>query len=219
MSTNGFRYFNVAVKGLAPGLLMSNGQMADPDNWYYRRIDELRNKNAAGEEVERQRIKYHITGRLYLNTKKQIVIPSEMVTSVLRKGASSVSVKNGRKWWSGITVTDDAVLEVDDLPPWDTLHENEEFVHRCMARAANGAPQPRYRPYFRRWTATIPVELDVGALDVSTLETIFRAAGKAVGLGDWRPSSPKNPGKFGRFGVMSINERAETDEATLPIAA
>jgi hypothetical protein len=165
-----FRYFNVTIRGLAPGLLMSNGQMSDPENWYYKRAEELRGKTAAGQEVERQMVKYHITGRLYLNAAKQIVLPSEMMASALRKG--------------GLTVTDDAPLLVDGLPAWDRLHEDERFVHRCMARGANLAPQPRYRPYFRQWSAVVPVEVDPSAVDASTMEAIFRSTGRAVGLCD-----------------------------------
>jgi hypothetical protein len=212
---SGFRYFDVTLEGLKPGLLMSNGQMADPENWYARRIDELRNKTAAGEEVERQRIKYHITGRLYIDSKKHIVIPTEMVSSTLRKGASNANRKNGRSWWSGITVMEDAPLIVDGLPEWDKLYESEEFVHRCMAKAANGAPQPRYRPIFRQWRAIVPVEIDTGILDTSTLEVIFNSAGRSVGFGDWRPSSPKNPGKYGRFATVEVKEVAHD----LPVAA
>jgi hypothetical protein len=204
-----FRYFNVTLRGLAPGLLMSNGQMSDPDNWYYKRAEELRGKTAAGQEVERQIVKYHITGRLYLNAAKQIVLPAEMFASALRKGASALNQKNGRKWWAGITVTDDAALVVDELPAWDALHEDERFVHRCMARGANGSPQPRYRPYFKVWSTVVPVEVDPSALDAATMEAIFRSTGRAVGLGDWRPSSPKNPGKYGRFVVQQIAERQE----------
>jgi hypothetical protein len=201
-----FRYFSVTLRGLAPGLLMSNGQMSDPENWYYKRAEELRGKTAAGQEVERQLVKYHVTGRLYLNAAKQVVLPSEMLASALRKGAGALSVKNGRRWWAGLTVTDDAPLLVDGLPAWDKLHEDERFVHRCMARGANLAPQPRYRPYFRQWSAVVPVEIDPSAVDASTMEAIFRSTGRAVGLGDWRPSSPKNPGKYGRFAVVAVAE-------------
>jgi hypothetical protein len=31
------------------------------------------------------------------------------------------------------------------------------------------------------------------------LKTIFDAAGRYIGLSDWRPKSPKSPGQFGLF--------------------
>lgn len=207
---DGFRYLSVTIKGLAPGLLMSNGQMSDPANWYALRLAELRNKLAAGEEVERQRVRYSVTGRLYVaQDTKQIVVPGEMLASALRKGATSISTKNGRKWWAGITVMADAPLVVDGLPAWDALYEDDRFVHRCMARGGDGTPQPRYRPYFRQWSATLPVEIDTSAIDTATLTAVFKATGRNVGLGDWRPSSPKNPGKYGRFEVVGVNEASD----------
>jgi hypothetical protein len=90
----GFRYHQVRLRGLAPGLLLSNGQMADPAGWYAKRLEELRGKEAAGEEVERQRVRYHVTGRLYLDAEKRVVLPAEMLSSAFRKGASAVSLRS-----------------------------------------------------------------------------------------------------------------------------
>jgi len=216
----GFRYYQVRLRGLAPGLLLSNGQMSDPGGWYVARLDELRGKEAAGEEVERQRLRYQVTGRLYLDDQKRIVLPAEMLSSAFRKGAAAVSRVNGRKWWAGLTVTADAPLEVPGgLPPWDRLWEDARFVLRNMARAANGLPQPRYRPWFRAWEAVVPVEIDPGVLDAGVLERVVAATGRAVGIGDWRPSAPKNPGKHGRFVVLGIEEVADPDRPAAAAAA
>lgn len=214
----GFRYYQVQLRGLAPGLLMSNGQMSDPAGWYTSRLEELRGTEAAGEEVERQRLRYHVTGRLYLDDQKRIVLPVEMLSSARRKGAAAVSRSHGRKWWAGLTVMADAPLEVEGgLPPWDGLWEQDRFVLRTMARAANGLPQPRYRPCFRAWAASVPVEIDTGALDAGVLTRVFAAMGRSVGIGDWRPSSPKNPGKHGRFVVLGVAEVKGPEQ--LPLVA
>jgi hypothetical protein len=201
-----FRYYTVSIKGLLPGMLMSNGQMADGANWYAQRLKELSGKHAAGEEVERQAIRFSITGRLYVDSDKRIVIPAEMFSSSLRKGASLLNMKKGRAWWGGVTVLTDAILIVDGLPAWDELHEHPEFVHRIMARNADKSAAPRYRPHFKNWSADVSIEIDPGSVDKNTAESIFKSTGKSVGLGDWRPSSPKNPGKFGRFQVLNIVE-------------
>ena len=52
---------------------------------------------------------------------------------------------------------------------------------------------------------------------VPATERIVAATGRHVGLGDWRPSSPRNPGKHGRFAVLKVKEIAEPD--ALPHAA
>jgi hypothetical protein len=158
----GFRYYQVRLRGLAPGLLMSNGQMSDPAGWYTTRLEALRGKEAAGEEIERQRLRYHVTGRLYLDEEKRIVLPAEMLSSALRKGASAVSKANGRKWWAGLMVMADAVLEVEGgLPVWDCLWEHDRFVLRtmwrgpptaCRSRATGPAFAPGRRPCRSRST-------------------------------------------------------------------
>lgn len=209
------KFYDVHLKGLLPGLLMSNGQMADGENEYARRHQELVQKSAGGSEIERQIRQVNVTGRLYVNASGQIVIPAAMIESATRKGASAVKRDKGRRWWSGITVQDDAPIICDGLPTWDRLHEDDRFVHRCTARNANGTPAPRYRPYFKTWQAAVPVEIDTDLLDAELLKAIFDATGRSVGFGDWRPSSPKNPGKFGRFQVVKVEERAEE----LPVAA
>lgn len=64
----------------------------------------------------------------------------------------------------------------------------------------------RARPRFSNWVVkgdmivTDP-EL-MGDLDgVPMISHIFNTAGDQCGLGDWRPSSPKSPGPYGRFEV------------------
>jgi hypothetical protein len=200
------RTFKVSLRGLRPGLLMSNGLMADPEYPFAKRLEELRGKHAAGDEVERQRKQVQITGRLYLDVQDRIVLPADMLSSALRKGAALVNVKKGRGWWTGITVLENAVLRCEGLPKPQELHKHDRFVHRAVARVANSAPQLRYRPHFETWTAEVLVEIDLEALDEATLRRIFEVTGLSVGLGDWRPSSPKNPGKYGRFALVSIEE-------------
>jgi hypothetical protein len=60
----------------------------------------------------------------------------------------------------------------------------------------------RVRPLFAQWSVTGTFEIeadDASILGLSALRDIFTATGRLVGLGDWRPSSPKRPGQYGRF--------------------
>jgi hypothetical protein len=59
----------------------------------------------------------------------------------------------------------------------------------------------------------VPVEIDTGALDAGVLTRVFAATGRSVGIGDWRPSAPKNPGKHGRLVVLGVEEVADPDQA------
>jgi hypothetical protein len=60
----------------------------------------------------------------------------------------------------------------------------------------------RVRPMFTGWSVagTFSVEEeDANVLNLTSLRQLFDACGRLAGLGDWRPSSPKRPGQYGRF--------------------
>jgi hypothetical protein len=68
-------------------------------------------------------------------------------------------------------------------------------------RNANGVADLRYRPEFWPWSATLLVEYLPSMLDGQSVWNLTDAAGR-VGVGSWRPSSPKSKsGTFGQFRV------------------
>jgi len=66
----------------------------------------------------------------------------------------------------------------------------------------------RVRPRFSNWTVSGTVSVFDEMITEQILKTIFDAAGRYIGLSDWRPKSPKSPGQFGLFTseVHSIKE-------------
>ncbi len=60
----------------------------------------------------------------------------------------------------------------------------------------------RVRPIFSNWTISGSFDIeddDANVLSLTALRDLFTAMGRLVGIGDWRPSSPKKPGQYGRF--------------------
>lgn len=60
----------------------------------------------------------------------------------------------------------------------------------------------RVRPMFANWSLSGAFEIedeDANVLGLTALRDLFTACGRLAGLGDWRPSSPKKPGQYGRF--------------------
>ncbi|MBA2718915.1 MAG: hypothetical protein H0U52_06710 [Chloroflexi bacterium] len=60
----------------------------------------------------------------------------------------------------------------------------------------------RVRPLFPNWSIAGAFDIeddDATVLSLSALRDLFAAMGRLVGIGDWRPSSPKKPGQYGRF--------------------
>lgn len=58
----------------------------------------------------------------------------------------------------------------------------------------------RVRPRFESWAVSGTLEVTAQEITDEVLRSIFQQAGR-VGLGDWRPGSPKSPGPFGMFDV------------------
>lgn len=58
----------------------------------------------------------------------------------------------------------------------------------------------RVRPMFRNWSIAGWCEVDDPLITQDVIQSAFDIAGRRVGLGDWRPGTPK-PGPFGTFKV------------------
>lgn len=79
--------------------------------------------------------------------------------------------------------------------------EGEPKPREDMVRVSSGGADIRYRGEFIDWGAVIPVDLNERAVSVEQLVNLFRIAGFAVGIGDWRPE--KN-GQHGRWDVKEV---------------
>ena len=72
-----------------------------------------------------------------------------------------------------------------------------------------------HRPCFHDWTLTFTIELDVDLMSLKLLRDVVDAAGKRVGLGDFRPDCK---GPFGRFVVTSWQELKDGVEPEVKVA-
>ena len=82
--------------------------------------------------------------------------------------------------------------------------EMREDVVRLVGR---GSPADlRYRAMFRNWRMTFEIKYSPKVITEECLVNLLETAGFHIGIGDWRPSSPKgNPGPYGRFHVQRSN--------------
>jgi hypothetical protein len=160
-------------------------------------------------------------GNLYVE-QGRVVIPSDNLMTVLREGGTRCPTGNGKKTFkaqtqSGLVVDQSAwTLTVKDgaevpYAPIKALIEEPDFaLHELQAqelgfslfvkRAKIGqAKHVRVRPRFDQWSCkgTITVFDEMITRDV--LKNILTFAGNYAGMGDWRPSSPKSPGPWGKF--------------------
>lgn len=65
--------------------------------------------------------------------------------------------------------------------------------------------QPIYRPQFNKWMVDLHVSYNAGVITDEQVLALFDLGGFCGGIGEWRPSSPKNKsGSYGRFRVVGI---------------
>lgn len=69
-----------------------------------------------------------------------------------------------------------------------------------VRRATIGqAKHVRVRPRFDVWALSFLIDVFDSQVTEQAVTDLFTVAGERIGLGDWRPSSPKRPGPFGMF--------------------
>ena len=94
--------------------------------------------------------------------------------------------------------------------------EGEPHMREDMPRNANGVADLRYRTAFWPWSATLTVRYVSSSISAASVAALIDAAGR-VGVGDWRPGSPKSgTGTFGQFRI--VRDDAELAEVQAPEA-
>lgn len=163
---------------------------------------------------------------LYLDAKQEkICMPAVNVTTALMKAGSYLSAGKGktlkRSAAAGLMIPDEylpfqangksvsfADLSGNKLPQEVDPRSFEKLKavaakHHIMLwskRAKIGqAKHIRVRPRFESWSVSGRIEILLPEFTADVVKQLFEIAGRRVGLGDWRPDSPKSPGPFGQF--------------------
>jgi len=162
-------------------------------------------------------------GYLYHDT-RNVGIPSDNLMTMLREGGAKVSTGTKsetfkRQTQSGVIVDQtqwDIIVDGKSIPyaKIKPLIGNNEFQDHIdtaeslgfelfVKRAKIGQSKHiRVRPLFRNWSAEGSITVfdeEVSRLTKDTLFTILNQAGMMCGMCDWRPSSPRSPGSYGKF--------------------
>ena len=189
----------------------------------WREVPEHKPLNVPGDDRSPA---FSWLGSLY-NNGKVATIPSDNLMRCLMEGGAGVLVpkgKNGKTFkaqtQSGMLVVDEYWPLLQGAPPGGQpvnvepllalANELDFDVHVATAKKLNinlwakrakigAAKHVRVRPRFERWGAKGIVQVWDEQLTLAALRDIWRVCGANKGIGDWRPSSPKSPGPFGRF--------------------
>ncbi|MBV8526180.1 MAG: hypothetical protein JOY71_29410 [Acetobacteraceae bacterium] len=202
----------VTIAGIAPGLLLCNGNCATTD--VQDELARLREKNRGGEEAARQYRQAVMRFSLYQQN-GIVVLPQSMLGAALLAGLkltkkNKMDVQWKAQFASSVVLNNPPLL----LPEFDfkpvrseMIIKDDRFIDVRQGRnpsTGSMLPHGLIRPFFQCWRAELHVEVDPFVIDAEALRGAFTAAGRQVGIGSWRPSFPK-PGHFGRFVVVSVD--------------
>jgi hypothetical protein len=158
------------------------------------------------------------------NDGKHICIESDNVMTMLREGGCKVPTGKKQETYkkqsqSGILIDSQTWPLFEDgkqipIKPLTELIGQSDFMAHIEAVEKAGfelfvkrgkigtQKHVRVRPIFRNWSVagTLTVlDEEMSGISKPVLEKILSQAGALVGLCDWRPSSPKSPGPYGKF--------------------
>lgn len=213
--------YNVTLTGLTPFLMHADNLSFGEKIAEWRRDPGNKEHSVSGDDRSPP---WSWLGYAYHN-KKILMVPADNIMTMLREGGAKVKTggKNGETYkkhtQSGIMIDGegfDILVDGETIPikPFDSLIGNLNFVEHIAAAESAGfellvkrarvgqAKHVRVRPMLRNWRAVgslTVLDPDTSGLTAAMIDLILRQAGALVGLGDWRPSSPKASGTFGKF--------------------
>lgn len=191
----------------------------------FRKNDPAGKKAAAGDD-RNPPWTYH--GYFDLNDETgNVCIPQMNLSASLRDGGKKVSSSKRGSMKSAsatafslgepcydITLPDGRLIPFAPIDairgePFSVQHADIKAlgISLDVRRASVGASKHvRVRPRIPAgWSIGGTLTVEDASLTHGALLDIFVAAGRLAGLGDWRPSSPKSPGPFGRFVVADLS--------------
>ena len=213
------RQYEVRIHGETP-LLLHNDNLEWAEVMKRWALEPDNRKNSVAGDDRSPAFRW--IGCLYVDGGK-VVIPADNLMTVLREGGKKCPTGKGQQTFKSQTqsgiVVDQASWSIigpkGEIPyaPIKELMTEEDFSkHEAAVRVLgfelfpkrariNGVKHVRVRPRFDSWSASGTVTVFDEMITEQVLRNILDFAGRYAGVGDWRPSSPKSPGPFGKFTV------------------
>ena len=170
----------IEVKGTAPLIVNRFSEKARQ-----MMLDKQTKKASAGKEAKDPEAQYKAS--LYELPEGGYGFPAA--------GFKAASVRAGTYADEKMTFLRGAYHVDGDMVPIKGEPTMREDTVRLQGKTAD----IRFRGEFKDWSAVIPVTVNETAISIDQVVNLFRIAGFAVGIGEWRPE--KN-GAYGRFEVI-----------------
>lgn len=216
------RQYEVTLEGLTPLLMHADNIAFTEKVAAWRRDPGNRELTVSGDDRSPA---WSWIGYVH-HDRRHLGLPADNLMTMLREGGAKVRTRRagGKETFkkhtqAGVMLDREqfdlfvsgAQVPMSDIEP--LIGETDFAAHveavealgfeLSVKRARVGqAKHVRVRPMFRDWMArgTLTVlDESLSGLTPEVVETILKQAGALVGVGDWRPGSPRSPGAFGRF--------------------
>lgn len=180
------------LNGVSP-LLMHSGQLADPLNFWAKKMKEITGKQKKTDADHEEIGRLEWRGGLYL----QNGLPC--VPDVAQKATlfnASKTLKMGRKVKAGLFVYDHAMLTYEGPTDLDALWADERFRDRRPMKVG-GSMVMRTRPRFEQWSIDMVIGFDDEVLNASQVDQFVHLGGRLIGILEGRPA-------YGRYSAKKI---------------
>ena len=159
-------------------------------------LDKQMKKAAKGREVRDPQAEYEAS--FYRNSKGEIAFPALAIKQALVGAARNLE---------GVTMTilrgsvfvqgdEDGLVKVD--------YKGEPNMRKDMVRIGMGSADLRFRGELKNWSMSFLVKHNADVISVEQVLNLFRVAGFACGLGEWRP---ERNGVSGQFDIETQKEK------------
>ena len=178
------------LKSVTP-LLMHNGRLANPLDPFQRDLAKLTKKRGKTDADLEEIARREFYGGIYWNSELGPHIPDLLMQACIQEGAKKF--KLGKQFKSAVFVAGDIKLEYSGPRTVDEVWKDGRFRHQCMVKIGTSKTL-RTRPIFEDWSGQVSVTFDETVVEEDQVRQSLEAAGRFVGVGDWRP-------RYGRFSV------------------
>jgi len=200
----------IKIRGLAPGMLQHSIDGGFLPSAAKTRMDEINSMSPKAKKLpeivaERERCEWLLGA--YRDDRDMPALPSRVIRASIWTAAKLT--KDGKRVQRGVQVSNveftvlggegKTIRELIDVthtgPDGDQIGT---YWHRAVV-AVQRQRVMRIRPLFPRWEAAFDVQFDTTIVDKATLMSWIESAGRTIGVGDWRPDTG---GEHGRFEVL-----------------
>ena len=181
-------------------LIMASGALADPGNYYARKIAEITDKGAKmTEEDRRQKSLLQWRGHLY-EEDGQIIIPAANLIRCLQRAGTAFRLGTAAQRGIFVPVTSIPLAYQGSPADIGGMVMDAKFTWEAVCnlnptKGQRGGKGTKVWPRFLPWAFTVELLVDPEMISADDVRRVVRAAGSAEGIGDARRLG------YGRFNV------------------